>query len=75
MKKNAMTPRNLLFLFLFFSISHLKMYAQEVVNKTLKDTISFTEKNSQKIIEFAKLIEASIHNSDTNTFISKLIPQ
>jgi hypothetical protein len=72
MKKNAMTPRNLLFLFLFFSISHLKMYAQEVVNKTLKDTISFTEKNSQKIIEFAKLIEASIHNSDTNTFISKL---
>jgi hypothetical protein len=63
---------NLPFIFLLFGISHLNINAQDSINKTLKDTISYSEENSQKVIEFGQLIETSIYDSDGDTFISKL---
>jgi hypothetical protein len=67
-----MRLRNLKSLFLFFYISQLNIYAQDRIDTALKDTISLSEENSQKVIEFGQLIDASIHNSQAETFISKL---
>lgn len=67
-----MRLRNLKSLFLFFYISQLNIYAQDRIDTALKDTISLSEENSQKVIEFGQLIDASIHNSQADTFISKL---
>ncbi|MFT5848365.1 MAG: hypothetical protein ACJARX_001118 [Psychroserpens sp.] len=67
-----MRLRNLKSIFLFFCISHLNIYAHDSIDISIKDTISFSEENSQKVIEFGQLIDASIHNSDADTFISKL---
>lgn len=64
-----MRLKNLLILFLLFGLS---IYAQDTINKTLKDTLSNSEKNDQRVIEFGQLMEAFIHESDTDAFISKL---
>ncbi|MEM5566806.1 hypothetical protein WNY78_16920 [Psychroserpens sp. AS72] len=67
-----MTLKNLPFLFLLFGIVNLNIYAQDNLNKKLKDTISFSEDNSQKVIEFGQMIETIIHESDGDSFITKL---
>nr|WP_321247415.1 hypothetical protein [uncultured Psychroserpens sp.] len=67
-----MRLKNLTFLFLLFFISNIDTNAQNNIKETLKDTISYSEENTEKIIEFGQLIEASIHENDADTFISKL---
>ncbi|MCK8481990.1 tetratricopeptide repeat protein [Psychroserpens algicola] len=58
------------FLLVLFCFS--KTYAQDSTKETVKDTISLSEENTQKIIEFGKLIETAIHDSDPDKFVSYL---
>ncbi|MGC1471250.1 MAG: hypothetical protein WA775_01550 [Psychroserpens sp.] len=37
-----------------------------------KDTIAFSDANTQEVIEFGKLLEATIHDNEPNKFIFKL---
>ena len=67
-----MRLKNLTFLFLLFFISNLNTYAQNNIKETSQDTISYSEENTEKVIEFGQLIEASVHENDADTFISKL---
>ena len=62
-----MRLKNLTFLFLLFFISNIDTNAQNNIKETLKDTISYSEENTEKIIEFGQLIEASIHENDADT--------
>lgn len=64
--------KSLPFLFLLLCTSNLKIYAQEDWNETLKDTMSFSDENTQKVIEFGTLIENSIYASDPDVFIANL---
>jgi hypothetical protein len=48
----------------------LTIHAQDAMKETLKDTMSFSEENTQKVIEFGTLIETSIHDSDPDNFVS-----
>jgi hypothetical protein len=67
-----MRLKNLSFIFLLFGLSNLDISAQDSINKTLKDSISFSEENTLKVIEFGQLIEVSVQESDADTFVSKL---
>jgi hypothetical protein len=67
-----MRLRNLVFLFLLLCICNQKIYAQIDLKKTLKDTISYSEENTNKVIEFGQLIETAVHQSDADAFNSKL---
>ena len=64
-----MKLKSLYIIFLLFSLSS---NAQDTINKTLNDTLSNSEENDQKVIEFAQLIEASVHENDAEAFIAKL---
>ncbi|WP_298894191.1 hypothetical protein [uncultured Psychroserpens sp.] len=60
---------------LFFSILILSCFivdAQELTNDIRKDTVSFSEENTQKVLEFGEFIAATVHNNDSEAFISKL---
>jgi len=46
--------------------------AQEDINDRLKDTITFNEANTEKIIEFGEYIQASIHESKPENYSEKL---
>lgn len=64
--------KSLPFLFLLLFIGNLKTHAQDETKETLKDTMSFNDENTQNVIEFASLIENSIHGSDADVFLEKL---
>tara|TARA_B100000809_G_scaffold261594_1_gene310797 strand:+ start:1474 stop:2682 length:1209 start_codon:yes stop_codon:yes gene_type:complete len=67
-----MRLKNLSFIFLLFGLSNLDISAQDSINKTLKDSMTFSEENSLKVIEFGQLMEVSVQESDNHMFISKL---
>lgn len=60
---------------LFFSLIIIyssTAIAQDNLNQTLSDTISYSEENTQKVIEFAEDISEAIHSHDADAFIAKL---
>ncbi|MEH6536586.1 MAG: hypothetical protein V7719_09350 [Psychroserpens sp.] len=48
------------------------VFSQDIKTIILKDTITYSEENTQKIIEFGEFIDASIHNNEPELFLSKL---
>ncbi|WP_156115558.1 tetratricopeptide repeat protein [Psychroserpens sp. Hel_I_66] len=67
-----MRLKNLLFFFLILCNVQIKMHAQDDIKTVFLDTLSYSEENSQKVIELGQLIETSVHESDAKTFVSKL---
>ncbi len=64
--------KSLLFLFLMLCMGHLCIYAQDDVEDRHIGALIYSEKNTQKVIELGQQIEASIHDSDSEAYISKL---
>ena len=59
----------------FFSINLLcnfYLFSQDEIKNIPKDTISYNEENTAKVIEFGHFIDSIIHNKEPETFISKL---
>nr|WP_321237388.1 hypothetical protein [uncultured Psychroserpens sp.] len=53
-------------------MGHLCIYAQDDVEDRHIGALIYSEKNTQKVIELGQQIEASIHDSDSEAYISKL---
>ncbi|WP_040282413.1 hypothetical protein [Psychroserpens damuponensis] len=67
-----MTLKNLPILFLFFGVINQTIWAQDTANTIENDTISYSEDNSQKVIEFGQKIESIIHESNSDLFVTNL---
>ncbi|SDS13182.1 hypothetical protein SAMN04515667_1482 [Formosa sp. Hel1_31_208] len=67
-----MTLKQLYFLILALLFISFNANAQENADKILKDTIAYSDKNTQKVIEFGSFIENTIHSSDVDSFLLKL---
>ena len=59
---------------LLFSISIISIFtsnAQENLKESFKDTITYNEENTEKVIAFGSFIEASIHENNPDNYNSK----
>lgn len=60
---------------LFFSIllvSVIKLNGQNQIKETLKDTMTYGEENTEKVIAFGNFIQTAVHENNPENFISKL---
>jgi tetratricopeptide (TPR) repeat protein len=69
-KKN-MDIKHITILFSFLLIHCYSISAQDNIKETLRDTMAFTEENTEKVIAFGKFIEASIHENNPDNYNSK----
>lgn len=67
-----MILKKLSFLILVSFVSLYEVMAQEIPIQLSNDTISFSEENTLKIIEFASKITDAIHNDDPDAYVSLL---
>lgn len=64
--------KSLAILFLLLCNGHMRLNAQDTTKASAKDTITYSDENTQKVIEFGNSIETSIHENDPEAYISKL---
>ncbi|OUS02756.1 hypothetical protein A9Q86_02785 [Flavobacteriales bacterium 33_180_T64] len=60
---------------LFFSVALLcnaLIFSQDRIKDVLKDTITYSEENTNKVIAFGEYLSNTIHNKDVDSFLSKL---